>query len=119
MPPQKRRWSSETAGRCESWLECAERPVVRQAWRERAGKTIIPRPTTRGCMIAGGTQAPASRVIIRAVVYYAILIGGVTLAWNYLPHTSSVVPSSLDQLFGGAAPTSGVRAAAQTPLDEG
>ena len=68
-------------------------------------------------MTAGGIHAPTSRVVTRAIVYYAILIGGATLAWRVLPHTSSAIPSSLDQLFGGGTPVTN-RGVAETPLDE-
>ncbi len=67
-------------------------------------------------MTAGGTHAPTSRVVTRAIVYYTILIGGATLAWRVLPHTSSAIPSSLDALFGGGPPVG--KKGAETPLDE-
>lgn len=44
----------------------------------------------------------ASRVILRAALYYAVLIGGAAMAWQYLPHDSSAMPASLEALVGGA-----------------
>jgi len=68
-------------------------------------------------MADSGMHAPTARVVTRAIVYYAILIGGATLAWQLLPHASSAIPGSLDALFGGGAP--GVtKKGADTPLDE-
>ena len=49
---------------------------------------------------------PAARVIIRSIVYYAILIGGTTLAWRWIPHASGAPPASLDALLGGGPPAS-------------
>jgi hypothetical protein len=46
---------------------------------------------------------PATRVVIRSAVYYAVLIGATTLGWRWLPHGGAVVPASLDALFGSAA----------------
>ena len=69
-------------------------------------------------MAAGGTQSTAtSRVVWRLVVYYAILIGGGTLAWRQLPRGGSFAPASLDALFGGGPPVS-ARGVSATPLDE-
>ena len=68
-------------------------------------------------MTEGGTHAPTSRVVTRAIVYYAILIGGATMAWKLLPHTSSAIPGSLDALFGGGVPVTSKKVA-ETPLDE-
>jgi len=44
----------------------------------------------------------ASRLIIRAVVYYVVLIGATTLAWRWLPHSNAAIPASLEALLGGA-----------------
>lgn len=54
---------------------------------------------------ASQPTAPATRIILRAVVYYVVLIGGASLAWSVLPHDTSAVPASLDELFGGAPAT--------------
>jgi hypothetical protein len=62
---------------------------------------------------------PATRVVIRCIFYYMILIGGVTIAWRLLPHQTGITPSSLDVLFGGGTPAGEVsRRATVTPLDE-
>jgi hypothetical protein len=67
--------------------------------------------------IASKQSAPATRVIVRAIVYYVVLIGGATLAWNQIPHGAPMAPSSLDALFGGGPP--GVtKGDAVSPLDE-
>ncbi|MEO7455693.1 MAG: DUF4956 domain-containing protein [Gemmatimonadaceae bacterium] len=68
-------------------------------------------------MAEGGTHAPTTRVVTRAIVYYAVLIAGATLAWRVLPHASSAIPGSLDALFGGGAPAAS-KGVAETPLDE-
>src|SRR5256714_4119887 len=62
---------------------------------------------------------PATRVVIRCIFYYMILIGGVTIAWRLLPHQTGLTPTSLDVLFGGGTPAGEVsRRATVTPLDE-
>jgi hypothetical protein len=60
---------------------------------------------------------PATRVVIRCVIYYAVLIGAATLGWHLLPHGGAVMPASLDALFGGGPPTT-ARGVATQPLDE-
>lgn len=55
--------------------------------------------------------------MLRAVVYYAVLITATTLAWRYIPHATQELPASLDTLFGGHS--AAVRAARDViPLDE-
>jgi hypothetical protein len=49
---------------------------------------------------------PATRVVLRCVVYYLVLIGGATLAWPYLPRTGGLPTLSLDAMFGLPAVTS-------------
>ena len=52
-------------------------------------------------MTTSSMQAgPATRVVIRCVVYYLILIGGATLAWPYLPRTGGLPTLSLEAMFG-------------------
>ena len=46
---------------------------------------------------------PATRVVARAIIYYAFLIAGITLAWRYLPRHSNEGSSSLESLFGGGS----------------
>ena len=41
-----------------------------------------------------------TRVVLRAIVYYIVLIGGATLLWRFLPHGSAAVPASLEALLG-------------------
>jgi len=56
-----------------------------------------------------------TRVVLRAVVYYIVLIGGATLLWRFLPHGSAAIPASLEALLGtGIEPDSRVA----PPLDE-
>lgn len=43
----------------------------------------------------------ATRLIVRAVVYYIVLIGAAALTWRWLPHTNAAIPSSLNAMFGG------------------
>jgi hypothetical protein len=64
---------------------------------------------------------PGTRVVVRAIVYYAVLITATTLVWRFLPRSTNQLPSSLDGLFGGGGAAGGARAAraAQSvPLDE-
>jgi len=58
-------------------------------------------------MTSDWQAGPATRVVIRCVVYYVILIGGATLAWPYLPRTGGLPSLSLDAMFGLPAATSG------------
>jgi hypothetical protein len=68
-------------------------------------------------MASGRFKAgPATRVVSRAIVYYAVLIAGTTLAWRYLPRTAHQAPASLDALFGGGTPSA--RGAPTVALDE-
>ena len=69
-------------------------------------------------MATSGMQSTAtSRVVIRLIVYYVLLIGGGTLLWRELPRAGAFAPSSLDQLFGGGPPVN-AKGLATTPLDE-
>ncbi|CAN5916830.1 hypothetical protein BH11GEM1_BH11GEM1_01840 [soil metagenome] len=69
-------------------------------------------------MPEGGLRTTAtSRVVLRLVVYYIVLIGGGTLLWRVLPRVGVFAPTSLDQLFGGGPPVN-ARGIATTPLDE-
>jgi len=62
-------------------------------------------------MATGSLHAgPATRVVIRSVVYYVLLIGGATLAWPYLPKTGGLPTMALEQMFG--MPVAAVREAA-------
>jgi hypothetical protein len=62
-------------------------------------------------------MGPGARVVLRAVVYYAVLITATTLAWRYVPRATHELPASLDTLFGGHS--AAVRAARDViPLDE-
>jgi len=52
-------------------------------------------------MTTSSMQAgPATRVVMRCVVYYVLLIGGATLAWPYLPRTGGLPSLSLEAMFG-------------------
>lgn len=42
----------------------------------------------------------ATRVIVRCLLYYIVLIGAVALAWRYLPHSNADLPTSLEALMG-------------------
>jgi hypothetical protein len=48
----------------------------------------------------GHSAAPARKVIVRVVVYYALLITAGVLLWRYLPRTHLIADNSLDALFG-------------------
>jgi hypothetical protein len=75
-------------------------------------------------MTTNGTQAPTTRIVMRLIIYYTILLGSGVLVWRYLPR-ASFAPESLDALFGGAGGVGGEggRSAfargAVRPLDEG
>ena len=59
---------------------------------------------------------PGTRVVVRSIVYYAVLITVTTLVWNVLPRSTHELPSSLGTLFGGKA--AAIREAETNPLDE-
>ena len=59
---------------------------------------------------------PATRVVLRAIIYYVVLIGGTTLLWRFLPHAGAAAPASLDSLFGGGTPV--MKGVPQTALNE-
>jgi len=62
---------------------------------------------------------PGTRVVLRAIVYYAVLITATTLVWRFLPRNQNELPSSLDALFGAAGGgKAAARAAQAAPLDE-
>lgn len=51
--------------------------------------------------------APATRVVLRCAVFYAVLIGGATLAWPWLPRTGGLPSVSIDAMFGAPPPAAG------------
>jgi len=58
-------------------------------------------------MANSGLQAgPATRVVLRCIVYYAVLIGGAVLAWPYLPRTGGLPSFAIDAMLGLPSPTS-------------
>jgi hypothetical protein len=60
----------------------------------------------------------ATRLIVRAIVYYVVLIGVTTMAWRWIPRSNAAVPASLEALLGGGGgETAGGLPA--VPLDEG
>lgn len=59
----------------------------------------------------------ASRLILRAVVYYVVLIGATTMAWRWVPHNNAAIPASLEALLG--EPQAVTARADIVPLDEG
>ena len=60
-------------------------------------------------MTTGSMQVgPATRVVLRCVVYYAILIGGAALAWPYLPRTGGLPTLALDAMLGAPAAAPGL-----------
>jgi hypothetical protein len=50
----------------------------------------------------GSTSAPATRVLVRVVVYYLVLGAIGAVVWRYLPRTHLIATNSLDALFGSA-----------------
>ncbi len=65
---------------------------------------------------SGFKLEPGTRVVVRSIVYYAILITVTTFTWSFLPRSSFGLPPSLDTLFGGRE--AAARAAESAPLDE-
>ncbi len=58
-----------------------------------------------------------TRVLVRVVVYYVVLISVATLLWRFLPHDADAVPASLEALMGKGSEID--RQAAQAaPLDD-
>jgi hypothetical protein len=44
----------------------------------------------------------ATRLIVRAALYYIVLVGGMTALWRWVPHNNAAIPASLEALMGGA-----------------
>jgi len=68
----------------------------------------------------GSSAAPATKVLVRCVLYYAALAVVGAVALRYLPRTRMITATSLDALFGSATET--VRAGKSTvlaPVDQG
>ena len=60
-------------------------------------------------MTTGSMQVgPATRVVMRCVAYYAILIGGAALVWPYLPRTGGLPTLAFDAMFGAPSTAPGV-----------
>jgi hypothetical protein len=85
----------------------ARRAVGGDTWPVPAGEVAMGSNATR--------VGPGARVVLRAVVYYAVLVTVTTLVWRYLPRAAQEMPSSLDTLFGGRS--AAIRAAQPAPLD--
>lgn len=50
---------------------------------------------------SSAANEPATRVVVRCAIYYAVLAGIGTLIWRWLPHGSEFfTPTSLESLFG-------------------
>lgn len=63
-------------------------------------------------------MGPGARVVLRSVVYYAVLITVTALAWRYIPRATHELPASLDTLFGGGRSAAARAARDVIPLDE-
>lgn len=68
---------------------------------------------------------PATRVIVRCLIYYTVLIAVGILMWRWLPHGGVFAPPSLEALFGQGTREAvtalnelGAAGSAGTPLDE-
>ncbi|MBL0170391.1 MAG: DUF4956 domain-containing protein [Gemmatimonadaceae bacterium] len=44
----------------------------------------------------------ATRLIVRAIVYYVVLVGGVAALWKWVPRNNAAIPASLEALMGNA-----------------
>jgi hypothetical protein len=88
--------------------------------RRAPGRDTLPVLAEEVSMSSNGYKLePGTRVVVRAIVYYAVLITVTTLAWRFLPRSTNELPSSLDTLFGGGR-SAAIRASqsATAPLDE-
>lgn len=61
---------------------------------------------------------PATRVVLRSLLYYVVLIGAATLGWRSMPHGAAYAPTSLDALFGAGGPPVSMKGAPDAALDE-
>jgi len=61
---------------------------------------------------------PATKVVAQVVVYYAVLLGGASLAWRSLPRTPLAAQHALDLLLGGAAPAAASAGSPAAPLGD-
>ena len=52
-----------------------------------------------------GWSSAATRIIMRSLLYYVVLIGGAALLWGVLPHDTGAMPASLETLMGRAEPS--------------
>ncbi|HEX8942601.1 MAG TPA: DUF4956 domain-containing protein [Gemmatimonadaceae bacterium] len=68
----------------------------------------------------GSSAAPATRVLIGTLIYYAVLAFAGIVVLRYLPRTRMITATSLDALFGAATETvrAGNRVVA-APVDQG
>lgn len=59
-------------------------------------------------MVADSARAgaPATRIIVRVVVYYAVLFAAGALLWDWLPREGVAAPASFESLFRGPAAAS-------------
>jgi hypothetical protein len=63
-------------------------------------------------MATNGPQiGPATRVVLRSIAYYVILIGSAAVAWPHLPRTGGLPSLSLDAMFGGPGSTTAATSA--------
>jgi hypothetical protein len=85
--------------------------------RRAAARDTCPVLAEEAVMGSNGYKLePGTRVVVRAIVYYAVLITATTFVWRFLPRDTHELPSSLGALFGGRE--AGLRAAQSTPLSE-
>lgn len=62
-------------------------------------------------------MSPATRVVVKVAVYYAVLIALGFLAWRVLPHTPRLASTALDPIFGNE-PTAAGKHDIAPPLDQ-
>src|SRR4051794_30522812 len=115
------RMANRIAGMCapRRWRGKARVPGMA---RRAAARDTCPVLAEEVAMSSNGYKLePGTRVVVRAIVYYAVLITATTLVWRFLPRSTNQLPSSLDGLFGGgvaAGAGRAARAAQSVPLDE-
>ena len=78
--------------------------------------------TANGRGRTGWLGALVGSLIVRLVLYYAVLVGAMVVVWQYMPQSEVIAHESLDALFGFGAATvdGGGRHArlASSPLDQ-
>src|SRR5258708_12422298 len=90
--------------------------MARQAWRDHVRRAILGHHDRSARMSATLTTTAPTRLVIRAVVYDAVLTGGGALVWNLLPGAGGFAATWVDGFLGGGPRVT--RGMTVLPLDE-